>query len=89
MIHRYKNVAVLYGGTGKKYAEAFRQELHRLSVRQRYPIAANLILERILTQELLTSLTQLFRESDYCVAFLTADDCCISEMADAPDCGRT
>ena len=79
MIHRYKNVAVLYGGTGKKYAEAFRQELHRLSVRQRYPIAANLILERILTQELLTSLTQLFRESDYCVAFLTADDCCISE----------
>lgn len=79
MIQKYKVVSIVYGGTGKKYAAELDNKIAVLAETERYPISAKLIMERILTQELLTGVIDLFRESEFCVAFLTADDCCITE----------
>ena len=46
----------------------------RTSDEQRYPICSKLIMETILTKELLSEVIALFKESEFCVAFLTADD---------------
>lgn len=79
MIQKYKVVSVVYGGTGKQYAAELNERITRLSETERYPISSKLIMESILTQELLTGVMDLFRESELCVAFLTADDCCVTE----------
>ena len=46
---------------------------------KRYPIQSNIILERVLTRELLSDLIHIFRESDFCIAILTADDLCMCD----------
>lgn len=79
MIQKYKTVSIIYGGTGKKYAAEFSDKIHVLAEKERYPISAKMIMERILTQELLSGVMNLFRESEICITFLTADDCCIKE----------
>ena len=79
MIQKYKTVSIIYGGSGKKYAAEFNDKISKLAEQERYPITVKLILERILTQELLTGVMNLFRESEVCVTFLTADDCCVRE----------
>lgn len=79
MIQKYKIVSVVYGGTGKQYVAELNERITRLSETERYPISSKLIMESILTQELLTGVMDLFRESEFCVAFLTADDCCVTE----------
>lgn len=79
MITKYKTISIIYGGTGKQYAAELNERITRLSETERYPISSKLIMESILTQELLTGVMDLFRESEFCVAFLTADDCCAAE----------
>jgi len=79
MIQKYKTVSIIYGGSGKKYAAEFSDKITNLAEQERYPISVKLILERILTRELLTGVMNQFRESEVCVTFLTADDCCIRE----------
>lgn len=79
MIQKYKIVSVIYGGKGREYAEQLSTKITDLAQTERYPISAKLIMERILTQELLSGVMELFRESEFCVAFLTADDCCVVE----------
>lgn len=79
MIHRYKDVSIIYGGRGRRYAEALNERLTKISTDERYPIRATIINETILTCELLADVMKLFKESEFCVAFLTAEDCCITD----------
>lgn len=76
MIQRYKDVSIIYGGSGRAYAEALNERLVRIAAEERYPIQATIINERILTRELLADVIRLFKESEFCVAFLTQDDSC-------------
>lgn len=75
MIHRYKEVSIIYGGRGRRYAEALSDKITKISTEDRYPIHATIINERILTRELLTDVMRLFKESEFCVTFLTKEDC--------------
>lgn len=79
MISKYKNVAVIYGGKGRNYTEAFHKSILKISDEKRYPICSKLIMETILTSELLSDVMELFRQSEFCVGFLTADDVVLSE----------
>lgn len=79
MISKYKNVAVIYGGKGRNYAEALHKSILKISDEERYPICSKLIMETILTSELLSDVMELFRQSEFCVGFLTADDVVLSE----------
>lgn len=74
MISKYKIVSIIYGGSGRRYAELLNKTIIRTSDEQRYPICSKLIMETILTKELLSEVIALFKESEFCVAFLTADD---------------
>ena len=77
MISKYKNISVIYGGTGRKYAEIFSKRISDISEKDRYPLSSTMIMESILTGELLADVMNLFRKSEFCVAFLTADDVCV------------
>lgn len=79
MIQRYKDVSIIYGGSGREYAEALNDRILTLSEEEHYPIKATMINERILTRELLSDVIALFKESEFCVAFLTEEDCSLSE----------
>ena len=74
MISKYKTVSIIYGGSGRGYAELLNEKISKVSEKQRYPICSKLIMETILTKELLSDVINLFKESEFCVAFLTADD---------------
>ena len=54
MISKYKNVAVVYSGKGRKYADIFHKSISKISEDERYPICSRLIMESILTRELLS-----------------------------------
>ncbi len=75
MIRRYKDVSIIYGGSGRTYADALHQKITDLSDRERYPIKSTIINDRILTGDLFKEVVLLFKESEFCVAFLTKDDC--------------
>lgn len=77
MLKKYKLVSIIYGGSGTKYAEEMNALIQRRSEEQRYPITSKIVMESVLTGDLLTSITDLFTQTEYCLAFLTADDCCI------------
>ena len=81
MIQKYNDVSIIYGGRGRRYAEELKAKVDEISQKERFPLSANIILEKILTRELLTDVMNLFRESEFCVAFLTADDCCTYDDA--------
>lgn len=81
MLKRYNLVSIVYGGSGAAYAKQMHDLILRRSERERYPIAAKIVLESVLTGDLLTSITQLFTQTEICLTFLTADDCCVSENA--------
>ncbi len=51
MISKYKNVAVIYGGKGRNYAEALHKSILKISDEERYPICSKLIMETILTKK--------------------------------------
>jgi len=75
MIQKYNDVSIIYGGKGRKYAQDLKEKIDEISQIDRFPLSATIILESILTRELLTDVMNLFKESEFCVAFLTADDC--------------
>lgn len=81
MIHKYKNVSIIYGGNGRRYAKALSERISLIANEERYPIQSKIINEQILTCELLTDVMRLFKESEFCVAFLTKEDRCFSENA--------
>lgn len=75
MIQKYKTVSIIYGGKGKEYANELAERISDLAENERYPLQASIIMERLLTRELLSDVISLFKESEFCVAFLTSDDC--------------
>lgn len=77
MLKQYKLVSIIYGGSGTKYAREMNELIQRRSEDKRYPITSKIVMESVLTGDLLTSITDLFTRTEYCLAFLTADDCCI------------
>lgn len=77
MLKQYKLVSIIYGGSGTKYAREMNELIQRRSEERRYPITSKIVMESVLTGDLLTSITDLFTRTEYCLAFLTADDCCI------------
>lgn len=79
MISGYKTVSIIYGGSGKKYADALNERIKEVAGEKRYPIQAAIINEKILTRELLTDVMGLFRQSEFCVVFLTEEDVCLTE----------
>lgn len=79
MLKRYNLVSIVYGGSGAAYAKQIHDLIRCRSEQERYPIAAKIVLESVLTGDLLTSITKLFAETEICLTFLTADDCCLSE----------
>ncbi len=74
MIQKYKTVSIIYGGKGKDYATFLNDKLTALSEKERYPIQPKIIMERVLTKELLSDVMALFDESEFCITILTSDD---------------
>lgn len=75
MIKKYKTVSIIYGGKGKEYAEELNNTINTYEKDNRYPLASRIVMESILTGDILEDVIKLFRETEICVAFLTADDC--------------
>lgn len=74
MIQKYKKVSIIYGGEGKKYAEILDSRINELACKERYPLCSSIIMESVMTRELLSDVIDLFKQSEFCVVFLTADD---------------
>lgn len=81
MLKRYNLVSIVYGGSGAAYAKQMHEMIIRRSEQERYPIESKIVLESVLTGDLLTNVTELFTQTEICVTFLTADDCCINGNA--------
>ena len=79
MIQGYKILSIVYGGRGRQYAEALASQISEIAEKDRYPLKASIINERILTNELLSGVIKLFKDSEFCVVFLTEEDTCITE----------
>jgi hypothetical protein len=79
MLKRYQMISIVYGGTGAAYAKELNDMIARRSEAERYPIASRIVMESVLTGDLLQSITGLFTQTQFCLAILTADDCCISD----------
>ena len=73
MLKQYKLVSIIYGGSGTKYAKEMNALIQRRSEDMRYPITSKIVMESVLTGDLLTSITDLFTQTEYCLAFLTSD----------------
>lgn len=43
MNQRYKDVFIIYGGSGRRYAEALRDKLTKISQEERYLIQATIV----------------------------------------------
>lgn len=74
MIRKYNNVFIIYGGTGKEYASLLNDKIVEVSKKDRYPLKSSMVMESILTSELLSDIILSFKNSEFCVAFLTKDD---------------
>ncbi len=77
MIKGYKNISIIYGRSGRDYASHLHQKIETMASEFRYPLRSRIVMESILTQDILSAVTSLFRETEICIAFLTADDYCI------------
>ena len=79
MLKRYQMVSIVYGGSGAAYAKELHDRISHRSEADRYPIASCIVMERILTGDLLKNITALFTQTQFCLAILTADDLCYNE----------
>jgi hypothetical protein len=79
MLKRYNLVSIVYGGSGAAYAKQMHGLIRRRSEQERYPIEAKIVMDNVLTGDLLTNVTELFTQTEICLTFLTADDCCLSQ----------
>ena len=74
MVKKYKTVSIIYGGSGRNYATKMKNLIDKLSSEKKIPIRSLIVMDSILTGDLLSSITSLFNGSDLCVTFLTSDD---------------
>ncbi len=79
MIERYKTISIIYGGNGGQYAKTLNQMINDYEKENRYPITSRIVMEKILTKDILSEVTKLFRETEICIAVLTAEDCCLKK----------
>jgi hypothetical protein len=79
MLKQYKLVSIIYGGSGAKYAQEMNDLILSRSENERYPITSKIVMESVLTGDLLTNITEMFAKTEYCLSFLTADDCCLKD----------
>ncbi len=79
MIKRYKMVSIVYGGSGAQYAKHLNELIRSRAEANRYPLNSLIVMDNIMTGDLLQNVVELFQDSEICVAILTADDCCINE----------
>ncbi len=78
MIKKYKTVSIVYGSSGRVYAEKLNAKIENLQSELRYPIQSKIVMESILTRDILSSVTSLFRDTQICITILTADDVCLT-----------
>lgn len=78
MIKQYKMVSIVYGGSGAQYAKRLNELIKSRANANRYPINSLIVMDNIMTGDLLENVMELFQKSEICVAILTADDCCIN-----------
>lgn len=62
MIQGYKNISIIYGGTGREYAQTLKKKIEDISNAERFPICARIINDRVLTRELLHDVMKQFKE---------------------------
>lgn len=74
MIKKYKTISIVYGGSGADYASKMNNLISNLSNEKKIPIKPVICLENIITGDMLGGVVNLFRETDVCITFLTADD---------------
>ena len=44
MIQGYKNISIIYGGTGREYAQTLKKKIEDISNAERFPICARVII---------------------------------------------
>ncbi len=74
MIQRPKQICLIYGGSGKHYAQIVAERIEREEEADRIPITVKLILEQILTGDMVGGLMDIVHDSDLFVIFMTAED---------------
>lgn len=79
MIENYKKISIIYGGSGGEYAKTLNDMINEFEKENRYPISSRIVMEQILTGDILSQVTALFKETEICIAILTAEDCCVKE----------
>lgn len=79
MIEKYKTISIIYGGSGGNYAKTLNKMINDYETENRYPLTSRIVMEQILTKDILAEVSNLFRETEICIAFLTAEDCCLKE----------
>lgn len=77
MIERYKTISIIYGGLGGKYAKELNETINEYEKENRFPLTSRIVMESILTKDILEEVSNLFRETEICIAILTAEDCCV------------
>ncbi len=79
MIENYKKISIVYGGSGGIYAKTLNDMINNYEKENRYPISSRIVMEQILTDDILSQVTALFRDTQVCIAILTAEDCCVKD----------
>ncbi len=79
MIERYKTISIIYGGNGGNYARVLNKMINDYEKENRFPITSRIVMEEILTKDILDEVSKLFRETEICIAVLTAEDCCLKD----------
>lgn len=75
MITPYKNVSIIYGGSGLECALAIHSELERLHEQEHYPIKSFILAKQILSSaNIVETVKGLISQSSACVIILTFDD---------------
>jgi len=80
MLKPYKTISIIYGGSGARYASQLNELIVSRSEELRYPLVSKIVMENVLTGDLLVNVIKLFTDSEFSVIFLTADDrCCVGD----------
>lgn len=79
MIEKYKKISIVYGGSGGNYARTLNAMINDYEKKNRFPLSSFIVMETILTSDILEEVSKLFRETEICIAILTAEDCCIKD----------
>lgn len=74
MLTSYKKISIIYGGSGKEYADCIKQELDNLHQNSFYPIRVDLLSTDWVGHDILSSVIDTIRNSDLIYIIFTLDD---------------